>query len=355
MYWQKLTASQRRLTLGVAASGVIIIGVAGYLSPADESAAALEAAATPGRDAGQGTAPPTSRLRFTRWKHASGLFSADVPEGWTIDGAIGDAMDQGPFRLNATSADVRSVISLGHNWVSYMEFQYGPYQPGAATIERLLLPDFIRRQGYTASRIVYRTRNRRVSMPSEIGVPIPFDSGTLGFLLTAPDGSYSAGTAMGETMYIASPGTPGLWRLRLFATAIAPATAPAQADVRAALDRATSTLDLSPQFFALWNQAFTHTQQQMRDYSRQMDQVFSRYLQSASRSTAGSRRDSAEDWAGMMRGGQYGENTETGERYWVTNDSANWWVSDNGTVVGNNTGAPPAVNANWKPLVMRGQ
>ncbi|MGE0864916.1 MAG: hypothetical protein AB7P34_13540 [Vicinamibacterales bacterium] len=355
MYWQRLTPSQRRLTLGVAAAGIAIIGVAGYLAPANDGATAVEAAAAAAPAEGQRAAPAASRLRFTRWQHPSGLFSAEVPEGWVVDGAIGDATEQGPFRLNATSQDGRSVISLGHNWVSYMEFQYGPYQPGAATIERFLLPDFIRQQGYTASRIVYRTPNRRVSMPSEIGVPIPFDSGTIGFLLSARDGGYAAGTAMGETMYIQSPGTPGLWRLRLFATAVAPATAPAQADARAALDRAAGTLDLSPQFFALWNQAFAHTQQQMRDYSRQMDQVFSRYLQSASRSTSGGRRDSAEDWAGMMRGGQYAENTETGERYWVTNDSANWWVSDSGTVVGNNTGAPPAVNENWRPLVMRGQ
>ncbi len=356
MYWQKLTTAQRRITLAIGAAGLLVIGVAGYLVPSDEDGAAVEAAAggtTAARP--EQAAAATTRLRFTRWKHPSGLFSAEVPEGWVVDGAIGDAMEQGPFRLNVTSKDGRSLISLGHNWVSYMEFQYGPYQPGAATIERFLLPDFIRQQGYTASRIVYRTRNRRVSMPSEIGIPIPFDSGTLGFLLTARDGSYAAGTAMGETMYIQSPGTPGLWRLRLFATAIAPATAPAQADARAALERATSTLALSPEFFTLWNQAFTHTQQQMREYSRQMDQVFTRYLQSASRSSAGGKRDTAEDWAGMMRGGQYAENSETGERYWVTNDSSNWWVSDTGTVVGNNTGAPPAVNENWKPLVMRGQ
>lgn len=264
-------------------------------------------------------------------------------------------MAQGPFRINATSRDGRSLISLGHNWVSYMEAQYGPYQPGAATIERFLLPDFLRQQGYTASKIVYRTRNQRVSMPSEIGVPIPFDSGTLGFLLTGRDGSFSAGTAMGETMYIQSPGTPGLWRLRLFATAVAPATSQGQADARAAPERATARLELSSQFFALWNQAFAHTQQQMREYSRQMDRVFSGYLQSAARSSGRGGRDGGEDWATMMRGGQYAENTETGERYWVTNDKKGWWVSDNGTVLGNDTGAPPAMNENRRPLVMRGQ
>lgn len=357
MYWNRLSTSQRRLTLAVGAVGLIIMGLVGYsVSSGDTTAPGAAAANDPGGN-GQVVpgAPAAAQLRFTRWSHPSGLFSAEVPEGWTVDGALGDAMDQGQFRINATSRDGRSLISLGHNWVSYMEFQYGPYQPGAATIERLLLPDFLRQQGYTASKVVYRTRNKRVSMPSEIGVPIPFDSGTLGLLLTGRDGSFSAGTAMGETVYIQSPGTPGLWRLRLFATAIAPASAQAQADARAALERATGSLDLSPQFFALWNQAFAHTQQQMREYSRQMDRVFSRYLQSAARSSARGGRDGGEDWATMMRGGQYAENTETGEHYWVTNDKKDWWVSDNGTVVGNDTGAPPAVNENWRPLVMRGQ
>jgi hypothetical protein len=340
MYWSRLTKSQRVVALAVASGGLVIAWAAGY-STTRGAAATTDA---------QSTQP-----RFVRWSHPSGLFSTDVPEKWVVDGALGDAMDQGQFRINATSPDGRSLISLGHNWVSYPEFQYGPYLPGAATIERLLLPDFLKQQRYTASKIVYRTRNKRVSMQTEIGLPIPFDSGTLGFLLTRSDGSYAIGTAMGETMYIQSPGTPGLWRLRLFATAIAPAASGPQADARAALERATSRLELSPQFFALWNQAFAHTQQQMREYSRQMDRVFSRYLQSAARSAKPGSRDSAEDWATMMRGGQYGENEETGERYWVTNDNKDWWVRDDGTVVGNNTGAPPAVNENWRPLVMRGQ
>ena len=34
---------------------------------------------------------------------------------------------------------------------------------------------------------------------------------------------------MGETMYTVLPGTPGLWRLRLFAGAIAPAEPRVQA------------------------------------------------------------------------------------------------------------------------------
>ena len=136
MYWQKLTTSQRRLTLAIGAAGLIVIGVAGYLVPSDDNGTAVEAAAgsATALHPEQATPAAATRLRFTRWKHPSGLFSAEVPEDWVVDGAIGDAMEQGPFRLNATSKDGRSTISLGHNWVSYMEFQYGPYQPGAATI-----------------------------------------------------------------------------------------------------------------------------------------------------------------------------------------------------------------------------
>lgn len=294
-----------------------------------------------------------ARLDFRRWQHPSGLFSTDLPAGWTVDGALGDAMDQGQFRINATSPDGRSLISIGHNWLSFMEIQSGRYQPGAATVERFVLPAFTREQGYTASRVVYRSRTTRLSMPS-IVAPIPFDRGTITFLLRRRDGGYSVGSALGETNYIASPGTPGLWRLRLFAAAVAPADSPSQIDARAALVRATERLELSPEFFRQWNDAFTRTAQQMRDYSSQMDRVFSNYLRSASRSRT-SGRDTGEDWDTMMRGGEYGENTETGERYWITNDRSNWWVNDQGTVVGNDTGQPPATNDNWKPLVPRGQ
>ena len=91
---------------------------------------------------------------------------------WQIDGALGDALDQGQFRINATSADGRSLIRFGHSWVSHMEFQHGPYQPGAATIEWFVLPPFLQQQGYVESRVTYHSANRRVSTPSEIDAPI---------------------------------------------------------------------------------------------------------------------------------------------------------------------------------------
>lgn len=349
MYWNRLSRVQQALAIAVAALGVAIIAFAGRSESTEAS--------TPAPSAESAAEPAAPQLRFERWTHSSGLFSTDVPGGWRVDGALGDAPDQGQFRINAVSPDGRSHLSFGHNWLSFMEFQYGRYRPGAATIETLVLPGFLREQGVRESRVVYRSANRRLSMPSEIGVPIPFDSGTIGFLMRRPDGGYSAGTALGETMFISSPGTPGLWRLRLFAAAVAPADAQAQTDARAGMTRMVGKLELSPQFFELWNRAFQQTQQQMRDYSAQMDRVFSQYLRSAARSSsrASSARGGADDWATMMRGGQYAENEETGERYWVTNERESWWVNDRGAVVGSDTGAPPAVNENWKPLVPRGQ
>ena len=338
MYWTRMSPLQRGVAAVVGLAGVVILAVNG------------------GTDALSGSADLEPQLRFTRWTHPSGLFSTDVPEGWRIDGALGDAMDQGQFRINADSPDGRSHISFAHNWLSFMEFQYGPYRPGAATIESLVLPGFLQQQRVSQSRVVYRSANRRISMPSQIGVPIPFDAGTVGFLMQRADGGYSAGTAMGETMFIASPGTPGLWRLRLFAAAVAPADAASQAAARAAATRLVEGLELSPQFHQLWNEGFQQTQAQMREYSAQMDRVFSQYLRSAARSSSRSRgRDTAEDWATMMRGGQYGEDETTGERYWVTNDHDSWWVNDQGRVVGNSTGAPPADNSNWRPVVPKGQ
>ena len=338
MYWTRMSPLQRGVAAVAGLAGVVILAVSGGTDALSDSA---------------GLGP---QLRFTRWTHPSGLFSTDVPEGWRVDGALGDAMDLGQFRVNADSPDGRSHVSFAHNWLSFMEFQYGPYRPGAATIESLVLPGFLQQQRVSESRVVYRSANRRISMPSQIGVPIPFDAGTVGFLMRRGDGGYSAGTAMGETMFIASPGTPGLWRLRLFAAAVAPADAPSQAAARAAATRLADGLELSPQFHQLWNEGFQQTQQQMRAYSQQMDRVFSGYLRSAARSSSrSSGRDTAEDWATMMRGGQYAEDESTGERYWVTNERESWWVNDRGAVVGSDTGAPPAVNENWKPLVPRGQ
>lgn len=352
MYWKRLSRLQQALAIAVLAVGIALLAFAGRTESTNASAPPSSSAA-PAAPAAASAAP---QLRFERWTHSSGMFSTDVPAGWQVDGALGDAPDQGQFRINIVSPDGRSHLSFGHNWLSFMEFQHGRYRPGGATIETLVLPAFLREQGVSESRVVYRGANRRISMPSEIGVPIPFDSGTIGFLMRRPDGGYSAGTAMGETLFIASPGTPGLWRLRLFAAAVAPADAQAQTDARAGMARMVEKLELSPQFFELWHRAFQQTQQQMRAYSQEMDRVFSGYLRSAARaSSRATGRDTAEDWATMMRGGQYGEAEGTGDSYWITNERSSWWVNDQGVVHGNDTGAPPADNSNWRPIVPRGQ
>jgi len=347
MYWTRMSTARRLflVLLGVAGLAMMVMS-----ARADSKEPIIDVVTLADSDEDVG-------VSFVRWTHPSGLFSTDVPRGWRIDGALGDAMDQGQFRINAVSPDGRSHLSFGHNWLSFMEFQYGPYRPGAATVESIVLPSFLQEQRALASRVVYRSANRRISMRTQIGVPMPFDAGTIGFLMQRADGRYAAGTAMGETMYIASPGTPGLWRLRLFAAAVAPAEPGAQADARAALTRMVDRLELSPQFFQLWNESFQQTQAHMREYSAQMDRVFSSYLRSAARSSSRSPggRDTAEDWATLMRGGQYAEDETTGERYWVTNERDSWWVNDRGAVVGSDTGAPPAVNENWKRLVPRGQ
>ncbi len=355
MYWQRMSAHARWLALGVLVAGAALtVWTAGRdqaASPLDDEE--VVDAAVPAADA-----PLQARaaVAFRRWQDPTGQISADLPAGWTIDGGLGPDRSLGQFRIQAESPDRRSLITLGHNWVSFMEAASGPYQPGPATVERFLLPDFLRQRGSTDARVVYRTRVQRVSMPTAIGMPIPFDSGTIAILMTDAQGRYSVATTFAETMYIPVPGTPGLWRLRLFATAVAPAEAQAQADVRAALDRANASLDLSKAFFDEWNQAAEHSRRQMQEYSRQMDQAFSGYLQSMRRaSPGGTRRDTAEDWATMMRGGQYGEDPETGTRVWITNDQSNWWINDRGVVAGNETGAPPASNDNWRRLVPKGQ
>ncbi len=293
-----------------------------------------------------------SNLKFVRWEHPSGLLSIDVPAGWRIEGEIGTATDLGQFKIQGYSPDGRSLFSLAHNWLSFMEFQYGPYRPGHGTIEAFVLPEFLKREGgYAASRVVYRSRIQRVIVRNRYtGLPTPFDAGVLGFLLQRNDGGFSAGTAFAETTYIASPGTPGLWRLRVFTAAIAPAEDGAQQDIRTVLDRAVRSLKLSKEFFALWHQAHDRTVKQMRAYSAQMDRVFSRYLASVGRSSSRNGRDPLDGWAVMMRGGQYAVDETTGEQYWISNQWKYWFVNDRGELVGNDTGEVPTNGGNWRPV-----
>jgi len=258
-------------------------------------------------------------------------------------------MDLGQFKIEATSPDGRSFVTLAHNWLSFMEFQVGPYRPGNGTVETFVLPAFVQSNPtFSGGLVVYRGANQHVVMTDPYsGMGIPFDGGTLAFLLQRTDGGIEAGTAYGETLYIASPGTPGLWRLRVFAATYSPGDAAAQCMSRGALDRLVASLELSPQFFSLWNQAHDRTVQQMRSYSQQMDRVFSGYLESMRHD---SDRDPLQGWSEMMRGGAYAADDETGEQYWVGNDHDHWFVNDRGVVVGNDTGDVPTHDDNWRVL-----
>lgn len=296
------------------------------------------------------------KREFVLWQDPRGLLRVEVPAGWKIDGAVGPAMDLGQFKVQGFSPDGRSLFSFAHNWLSFMEFQYGPYRPGHATIESFVLPQFLQEHPeYTQVRIVYRSPNRRLLMPNPMtGMGIPFDHGLLGLLLQRSDGSFSTGMAFAETVYIPSPGTPGLWRMRLFAAAVAPADEVSQRTIRGVLDRVVSSLKLSEEFFALWHQEHARSLEHMRTYSAQMDRVFHHYLRSAGRSSSKKGGNPLDGWATMMRGGEYAENPKTGEQYWVSNDHEHWFVNDRGDVVGNDTGEVPTYGENWHPLTRVG-
>lgn len=256
-------------------------------------------------------------IRFVRWQHPSGLFATEVPAGWRIEGEIGPNLELGQFKIEGYSPDGRSFFTLAHNWLSYMEYFAGPYRPGHATIEEFILPQFLAQQSqYIGARVVYRSPIRQLFVPDPLtGLGIGFDSGNLGFLLQHADGSFAAGMAAAETTHIPSPGTPGLWRLRLGAIAFAPADEGSLRFVRAVLERAYGSLELSDEFFRIWNEAHEATVKTMRDFSRQMERVFDRYLESAGRSSARGDRDPLDGWSEMMRGGGYAEDPTTGEQY----------------------------------------
>ena len=307
-------------------------------------------ALTAARDA----APQGPASRYVRWQHPQGFFSAEVPAGWRVDGQIDpQGLDKGAFMIQAFAPDGRSMFSFAHNWLWFMEYQYGRYRPGHATVESLVLPNLpqnLPRMGLANVRVTYRSANTPFQMANpQTGLPIRTDRGTLGILAIRGDGVAVAGSLMGETLYIPMAGTPGLWGLRIFAGGLAPATAADQAAVRAALARAFDTLRVSAQFQQIWQQAHAQTVQRMQEYSRQMDQVL-KIMGSIRESRARRSKDPMDGWAEMMRDGHYESDARTGEQYWVGNDHRYWFKNDQGRVVGNNTGTPPADNSNWHPL-----
>lgn len=289
--------------------------------------------------------PPMAELSFVPWTDAQGFISTEVPAGWTVEGGLGPAgLTDGQFTITVRSPDGRTEIVFGHNIIVFMEAGFGPYMPGAETIERIILPDYVKRNGVQGVRVTYRSANTHLDWPTALG-DIPLDTGTIGFLYVDSAARTQYGTATTQTIYMASPGTPGAWRPRLFAAAMAPADAGSQALAKQAIDRLVERLQLSDQFVELWNEGFAQTQQVVRAYSEQMSRIFH-----GSSSAAGAGGDSADDWASYMRGGEYATNPDTGESYWVSNDYEYNYVNSQGTVAGNNTGSAPTDDDNWTRL-----
>jgi hypothetical protein len=292
------------------------------------------------------TAAPLAELSYETWSDDHGYITTEVPAGWTVKGGLGEAgFTDGQFQVQATSPDGRTRILFAHNATVFMESYYGTYYRGARTIEKIVLPDFVSREGVRSSRVTYRSANEHVDYPYGSG-SIPLDSGTLGFAYLDAAGNAQYGTAAAQTLHITSPGTPGAWRLRLFASALAPADAASQAQVRAAIDHMIDHLRLSGDFVQQWNEGFSETQRIMAGYSDAMARVFE-----SSASSAGSTGDSADAWASYMRGGEYATDEATGDAYWVSNDTTYHFVSDRGVVIGNDTGDVPADGGTWTPLV----
>jgi hypothetical protein len=318
--------------------------------PSAEAAEAADRAAAPER-----AGAPAAQVRFERWQHPQGLFSAEVPAGWRIEGQVDpQGLDKGAFMIQGYSPDGRAMFSFAHNWLWFMEFQYGPYQPGLATVERQVLPRLpanLPQMGLRDIRVVYRSANRGQTLPNPAtGMALRGDRGTLGMLAMTGRGEVLAGTLLGETLYMPVPGSPGLWSLRIFSGGLAPANSADQAMIRAIQARLVETLQLAPEFMQAWSQAHQHTVGLMREYSREMDRVFERYLSSTRRSTAAADKDPMEGWAEMMRGGHYEQDDRTGDQHWVGNNHQHWWKNDRGEIHGNNTGQAPANGDNWYGL-----
>lgn len=291
---------------------------------------------------------------FVRWREPQGLFSAEVPRGWRIEGRIDpQGLDKGAFMIQGFSPDGRAMFAFAHNWQWFMEYQYGRYRPGTATVETLVLPQLpanLAHMGVRDVRVTYRGPNKTFHLPNPLtGMSLRADQGTVGLLASTARGEVLAGSIMAETLHVPMGGTPGLWSLRLFCGGIAPAGAREQAAIRAIQLRVVETLQLSPEFRRIWSDAHRHTTRRMREYSRDMDRVFERYLASARRSS-NSRGDPMEAWAEMMREGHYERDERTGEQHWVGNNHQYWWKNDRGDIVGNSTGSPPADHHNWYGL-----
>lgn len=315
-----------------------------------------ENTAAPQTGEADGTAARAAEsLRFVRWEHPQQLFSAQVPQGWYVEGQIDpQGLDKGAFMIRGFAPDGRAMFTFAHNWLWFMEYQYGPYRPGTATLESLVVPGLAQnlpRLNLSQIRVAYVSPNRSFQVTNpDTGMPLRGDQGSLGLLARNGAGEILAGSLLGETLYIPMPGTPGLWSLRIFSGGIAPNTPTDQAAIQAIQQRLADSLELSPEFRRIWGDAHQRTVESMRVYSQDMDRAFGGYLASLRRESASPGQSPEEKWAEMMRGGHYENDDRTGERHWVGNDYQYWWKNDQGHLTGNNTGQPPADHGNWYPI-----
>jgi hypothetical protein len=292
-----------------------------------------------------------SRVDFVRWQHPRGLFNAEVPQGWRIEGQIDpQGLDKGAFMIRGFSPDGGAMFAFAHNWQWFMEYQYGPYRPGSTTLESLIVPGLVQNlpsMKLSQVRVAYVGPNKRSQVTDPLnGLPLLADQGSLGLLARNGKGEILAGTLLGETLYMPVPGSPGLWSLRIFSGGLAANRPTEQDKILAIQKRVFESLELSPEFMQAWGDAHARTVESMRTYSRDMERAFGGYLESTRRNSA-SGKDPNEEWAEMMRGGHYEHDDRTGERYWVNNDYRHWFKNDRGILVGNNTGQPPDTQHNW--------
>jgi hypothetical protein len=310
-----------------------------------ETAAPVETTAPATPEPTEGPVSPS--LQYTTWTSAGGYISTKVPEGWTVDGGLGSDTAMGMFKVRATSPDGSMTVQFAHNWTNYAEAKKGKYQPGAATITKFILPLYLKEAGAGTWRVTWRSANTHVSLP---GVPLdhPLDTGSIGFVYQkVADGSYHLASMAGQTLGIyPSTNNTGLWSMRVIALSDAPADAQSQADVADAITKLVDNLELSGEFFQVWNEGFAQTQRLVAAYSEQMRQIW----ESGYSSTLASEARVEAAWDELLTGGTYMSEEGTGTLVWVPTPSTYTWMNDQGQIVSNNTGTPPANGSNWHAL-----
>ena len=278
----------------------------------------------------------SSSLNFTTWTDSSGVMKAKVPEGWTVDGGPGAAVNLGQWKLNIFSPDGKSFISSGHNWNSFMEFNSGPYQPGISTVEKFIIPNFMKTNPqYVSYKTLYRSANNR----NVYNGTVPVDAGQGIYLFEDRQGKHYLCQAYGQTIYINAVASPGLWRLNYFSCIFAPVDSQSQMDIAKAYEQMMGSLELHPNFFTTWKQTAQMQQRAMNQYMETVNSGFSDYLNSVRNND-----NSAvfKNWSEMMRGTKTMSNPQTGDSYLVPNSANRAYVTPRGEIFTDQNPPPPS-------------